>query len=226
MSVIELKDSPSKRYSIPVEIKELKADGTVTGYGSVFGVEDSYGDIVEKGAFERSLKDRMPKMLYQHNSSDLVGKWTVAREDSKGLYLEGKIMENLTRGAEVLTLLREEILDGLSIGFRTRKARWDDKTEIRHLLELDLLEVSFVTFPALEVALVNGVKSSREFNKREVEQYLRDAGLPSAFAKKLLSGGWDLANKDRSTEHRDDGMSGILAALKAANNQMKQGIGK
>ena len=228
LSLIEQKDGDSrKRFSLPVEIKEITDEGKVTGYGSVFGIEDSYGDVVDKGAFLLSLKERMPKMLYQHNPSDIVGKWTVANEDSHGLFLEGQIMKQLSKGQEVLTLLKEKVLDGLSIGFRTRKAFWDEKDETRHLTQVDLMEVSFVTFPALEQALVTGVKNARTFDKREIEQILRDAGLPNKFAKTLLAKGWDAADGLRSEEHRDDGGLGDLAALlRKANDQLKHGVQK
>jgi HK97 family phage prohead protease len=148
---------------IAEDITRVEADGTFSGYASLFGVEDLSHDIVEKGAFLGSLSRRGPsgvKMLYQHDPAEPIGRWTDIRETPKGLKVTGQLMTNLARGREVLTMMREGILDGLSIGFRTVKARKDRKSGIRRLVEVDLWEISVVTFPMQPDARVAHVKSS------------------------------------------------------------------
>lgn len=151
-----------ERKLIADDITRVDADGTFSGYASVFGVEDLSRDIVEKGAFLASLSRRGPsgvKMLYQHDPAEPIGRWTDIRETSKGLKVTGQILADVSRGREVLYMMREGILDGLSIGFRTVKARSDRKSGIRRLLEVDLWEISIVTFPMQPDARVAQVKS-------------------------------------------------------------------
>jgi HK97 family phage prohead protease len=179
-----------KHLGRPFEVKSLddKA-GTFTGYGSVFGVEDSYLDIVMPGAFAKTLQKRTPAMLWQHDSRTPIGVWTKATEDQKGLYLEGRLALKTQSGAEAYELLRMGALDGLSIGFRTIQYEYDSKTDVRKLLELELYEVSPVTFPALDVARVDGVKAESAPSIRDLEAALRDAGLSRSDAKALLATG-------------------------------------
>lgn len=144
------------------DITRVEADGTFSGYASLFGIEDLSHDIVEKGAFLASLSRRGPsgvKMLYQHDPAEPIGRWTDIRETAKGLRVTGQLMTNVSRGREVLHMMREGILDGLSIGFRTVKARKDRKSGIRRLVEVDLWEISIVTFPMQPDARVAHVKS-------------------------------------------------------------------
>jgi HK97 family phage prohead protease len=148
-----------KRIGRPFELKKLSAEGQFSGYGSVFGVEDSYMDIVMPGAFAESLKARKPAMLWQHNPDQPIGVWTEAREDKTGLYLEGQLAMKTQAGAEAYELMKMGALDGLSIGFSTKVAEYDDKTSIRRLLQVKLWEVSPVTFPANEEARIENVKA-------------------------------------------------------------------
>jgi HK97 family phage prohead protease len=148
------------------DITKVRPDGTFSGYASVFGIEDLSHDIVERGAFKASLTKRGPdgvKMLYQHDPADPIGKWLVIRETPKGLFVVGQLNTKLARGREVLEMMREGIVDGLSIGFRTVKGNTDRKSGIRHLSEVDLWEISVVTFPMQPDARVSAVKSARPF---------------------------------------------------------------
>lgn len=147
----------------PVEIRAA-ADGTFTGYGSVWGVLDSYGDVVAKGAFSQTLREygaegRMPALLWQHDMADPCGTWIEMREDDHGLYVRGRFADT-ARGRDARTLLMEGAISGLSIGFRTRKSKVDDETGIRTLLDVKLYEISIVTFPANEAARVESVRQS------------------------------------------------------------------
>jgi len=201
-----------------VDFKALSEEGTFEGYASVFGEVDSGKDIVEKGAFKKSLRGRSPKMLFMHDTSLPIGVWTKAEEDSRGLKVEGKLIPTIAKGAEVLEMLRAGVMDGLSIGFRTVKASFDEKTGIRRLLEIDLWEISVVTFPMLNTATIDAVKNNA--SKRDVEQILRDGGLPNGFAKKVVAGGYDLAARQTAKAHRDDG-SGITDLLRQATETMR-----
>lgn len=165
------------------DLKAVSEEGEFEGYASVFGVQDQGGDVVEKGAFTSSLKVRDAKgikMLFQHNPSEPVGYWTEIAEDKKGLKVKGKLLTKVSRAAEMLELMKAGVLDGLSIGFRTIKAMRDDMTGVRYLKEVDLWEISLVTFPMLQVAKITNVKN---VSKRDVESVLREAGVPNEFAK-------------------------------------------
>jgi len=120
--LLEHKNANKVSTAAGLEVKLVSdTDGTVEGYGAVFNVRDNGGDTIMPGAFVNSLKnDRMPRMLRDHNFSDIIGAWTEAREDSRGLYVKGTIFEDIQKGKETLSLLRRKAIDGLSIGYRTR----------------------------------------------------------------------------------------------------------
>jgi uncharacterized protein len=152
-------------------IKDFKADDetrTIEGYGSIFGNEDSYGDVVVPGAFGRTLQKSKPRMLWQHRTDQIAGVWDEVREESKGLYLKGRLA-NTPLGNEAYELLKMGGLDGLSIGYGTVKSSTDPKRDVRLLQDLDLYEVSLVTFPANAKATVTGVKAALEDIDRAAE---------------------------------------------------------
>lgn len=202
-----------------VELKELTEDGEFEGYASVFGQKDQGDDVVQKGAFRGSLTQRKPKMLYQHDPSQPIGVWTDVREDDHGLLVRGKILSKVAKGAEVLELMRAKVLDGLSIGYRTLKASRDERSGIRTLIEVDLWEISVVTFPMLPSATIDAVKG--EWTKRDVERVLREAGMPNSMAVKLISGGWDAATRSKSQRDAGEARTDLLASLRAATQLMK-----
>jgi len=141
----------------------IDADGTVEGYASLFGEIDQARDMVMRGAFAATLATRSIRripMLFQHDPSEPVGVWLELREDHRGLFARGRLIPEVARGRELLSLLRAGAVDGLSIGFRTSKARIDPKTRIRRLLAVDLWEISIVTFPLLAGARVQAVKQA------------------------------------------------------------------
>jgi uncharacterized protein len=132
-------------------------DGRFKGYASLFGVVDLGRDRIERGAFARSLAERGPggiRMLYQHDAGAPVGHWEHVGEDGRGLVAHGRLALGSARGREVHALMRAGALDGLSIGFRTVRAKRDAATGIRRILEADLWEISIVTFPMLPGARV------------------------------------------------------------------------
>jgi uncharacterized protein len=205
-----------KRIAVPFEIKDTPSqDGVFSGYGSVFGVTDWYGDVVEPGAFGKSLqlwaeKGKSPAMLWQHDSRKPIGKWTRLAEDAKGLYVEGKLALKTRDGADAYEHLKEGTISGLSIGFELPKGggEWDPKSETFRLKQIDLWEVSPVTFPANEAAQVEAVKAALD-NPRDFERQLRDVlGLTQAQAKKLMAGGF----KALATRDVDDETAAVVAA--------------
>jgi HK97 family phage prohead protease len=97
-------------------------------------------------------------MLYQHDPLQPIGVWDEIREDDRGLFVKGRLTTGVARAREVLSLMRAGALDGLSIGYRTVRGRTDGKSGVRQLLEVDLWEISVVTFPMLPEARVAAVK--------------------------------------------------------------------
>jgi len=168
---------------------ELKADaqGVVSGYGSVFGGVDAYGDTVMPGAFTKSLAKRKPKMLWQHDMDEPIGVWDDAREDAKGLFVQGRLAMKTEGGMEAYELLSMGAIDGLSIGFRTIA---DEVVQggTRLLKEVDLYEVSFVTLPADQSATVTNIKS--QMTERSFETLLRQQGFSRWDAKIITADGW------------------------------------
>ena len=134
-------------------------DGTmIEGYASLFGQRDQGGDVVEAGAYGRSLKTlgaagRRVKMLWQHDPAEPIGVWDEVREDARGLYVKGRLLTEVGRAREAAALIAAGAIDGLSIGYRTVRATKDDRGR-RLLNELELWEVSLVTFPMLPDARV------------------------------------------------------------------------
>lgn len=139
----------------------LASDGTVEGYASLFGEVDQARDMVMPGAFTRTLAQRGLRkipMLFQHDPAEPVGIWLDLREDFRGLWARGRLIPDVARGRELLALVSEGAIDGLSIGYRTVRGQIDPKTRIRKLYQVDLWEISIVTFPLLAGARVRAVK--------------------------------------------------------------------
>ncbi len=145
----------------PVDFKQVEPDGSFQGYASIFGKVDLGHDVVLPGAFRESLAQRGPqgvKLLFQHDPNQPIGIWIELQEDARGLFARGRLMPEVARAREVLSLMRAGALDGLSIGFRTVVGRRDAKTGVRRLQKIDLWEISIVTFPMLPEARVSAVK--------------------------------------------------------------------
>lgn len=127
--------------------------GKIAGYASIFDVVDHQRDWIAKGAFTKTLRawklsGKTPKMLWQHNPKQPIGVWTYLQEDKSGLYVEGRLIQGVPQADEAYLLMKEGALDGLSIGFRTLKAIQDKERKARVLLDIDLVEISLVTFSA------------------------------------------------------------------------------
>ncbi|NEW91336.1 HK97 family phage prohead protease [Rhodopseudomonas sp. BR0M22] len=141
----------------------LAGDGSIEGYASLFGEVDQARDMVMPGAFTQTLKQRGLRkipMLFQHDPAEPVGVWLELIEDWRGLRARGRLIPDVARGRELLALLREGAIDGLSIGYRTVRGRIDPKTRVRRLYQVDLWEISIVTFPLLNGARIATVKQT------------------------------------------------------------------
>lgn len=177
-------------------------DGTFTGYASLFGKADLARDVVERGAFTRSLARRGAggiRMLYQHDPNEPIGTWIEIREDERGLFVRGRLTNGVGRAREVRELMRSGAIDGLSIGFRTIQSTKDARTGVRHIRKADLWEISVVTFPMNPEARVERVKgypglpSTRDFER----WLLRDAGLTRSEAKTVIAKGFAYLQRER-----------------------------
>jgi HK97 family phage prohead protease len=136
----------------------LGEDASIAGYASLFGATDQGGDVVMKGAYGASLErlgatGSNVKLLWQHDPATPIGVWDEVREDATGLYVKGRLLVETQKGREAAALIKAGAIDGLSIGYRTIKAERDAKGR-RQLSELELWEVSLVTFPMLQQARV------------------------------------------------------------------------
>ena len=173
-------DSEIKKLVFESEVKS-DALGVFSGYASIFGNEDQGNDIVQKGAFTKSLTQRPApkvKMLFQHKTDEPIGVFEKIYEDQKGLYVQGRLAMKTQKGKETYELLKMGALDGMSIGFKAdpqKQGYNENKRGIRTLKEVDLMEISLVTFPMNEEAMVQSVKGNLK-SIRDWEKILRDAG--------------------------------------------------
>lgn len=188
-----------KTKSIQFKAEAVREDGFFSGYASVFGVKDSYDDIVIKGAFVQSLNNwqargKMPPVLWQHNRGEVIGVWHKLYEDEHGLYGEGQLFINdIAKAKEAHTLLKYGAIDGLSIGYSLDKWAFDEEKQAYELLEIDLKEISIVTMPANEASRIDAVKTVLEQGQlptlSEFEKFLREAGFSKSQAVTIASHG-------------------------------------
>lgn len=162
-----------------MEDDEDKDQGTFEGYASVFENIDLGNDIIKRGAFTKSIRKRKAKgvkMLYQHKSDMPIGVFDEIKEDDHGLYVKGRLALKTTAGRDAYELLKMGALDAMSIGFRAnqKEISYDKRTKARQIGEVDLLEVSLVTFPMNPQAQIRSVKGE-DLSKREWENGLREA---------------------------------------------------
>lgn len=152
----------------------------IEGYASRFGAVDQGGDLVQKGAFAASLASgRGVRMLWQHDPSQPIGVWEELREDAQGLWVKGRLLPGVARAREAAELIRAGAIDGLSVGYRTRRASKNDEGG-RTLMELELWEVSLVTFPMLPSARVAAKGDALDDTMRDLAAVFEDARLTLA----------------------------------------------
>ncbi len=195
-----------ERKRVDLVLDELEPGGSFSGYASLFGRVDLGRDVIERGAFARSLRTRGAagiRMLFQHDPNQPIGTWSELKEDAHGLFVRGRLTEGVSRAQEVLNLMRGRALDGLSIGFRAVKARTDSITGVRRILEADLWEISVVTFPMMPDARIDRVKGfgwKRSLpTTREFEQWLTGhAGLTRRDAQAVIAKGFASLIRERN----------------------------
>ena len=146
------------------QLSSVDQKGLFAGYASVFDIVDDQDDIVLPGAFKQSLAEwegmnKWPKMLWQHNLREPIGRWLFLEEDKKGLYVEGQLLLDVQKAKEAYSLMKAKAVDGLSIGYQVLKAKHDHKKCVRYISQLELLEISVVTFAANSDAQITKVKN-------------------------------------------------------------------
>ena len=183
----------SETLDIQAELKAYNGDdeeekGVFSGYGSIFGNKDLGNDVMVQGAFAKSIASKGPKgvkLLYQHDAKEPIGVFDEIIEDKKGLRVKGRLAMGTQKGREVYELMKMGAIDGLSIGYRVspKGAMYDERGKKRMLKEVDLMEISAVTFPMNTRARVQAVKGEQR-TVREWEETMRDAcGLSRSESK-------------------------------------------
>jgi hypothetical protein len=152
-------------HNFPWALKALAPDGSFEGYGSVFNIVDSQADVVAPGAFRRTLAEHrragtMPAMLWQHDAREPIGVWESIGEDATGLRVRGRLVLETRRGGEAYALMKAGAITGLSIGYVAVESARDERRGVRTLLDVNLLEVSPVTFPAQSAARISRIKGA------------------------------------------------------------------
>lgn len=186
-----MKNKETKNFNL--EIKAVSEAGEFEGYASTFGNIDAYDDTIQQGAFAETIKEKTPALLWQHDASEPVGVISELKEDDNGLYVKGRLLVGkVSKATEAYELLKAGAIKGLSIGYVAIKWETEKNSEakygvIRRLTEIDLWEISLVTFPADSFAEVTGVKAIKEMSVREIEEKLREAGFSHGEAKTLIS---------------------------------------
>lgn len=223
MKRFETKDAGAyDQQAFRFEMKSLNEEaGTFAGYASVFGVVDEGDDVVLKGAFSATLakkatEGRKVPILWSHDSRSPLGVYTALKEDDHGLWVEGKFTKGVAKAEEVRLLMKDEAVDGMSIGFRTKTYERDNDTGVRKLKEVDLFEISLCTFPMNVHSRVVSVKSEN-FNPRELERELREKGLTSADAVTAVAIVKKHLNRDGSDAKdaaRDGQLSDLLRSIR------------
>jgi len=209
--------------AVALDTKAVSENGVFEGYASVFGERDLGGDIVEAGAFTKSLKLRGHagiKMLADHESAKRIGVWEAMSEDSKGLFVKGRLLLEKQIAKDVYIDLKAGALDSMSIGFQTKSDAYDGRRRARILKEVDLREVSLVTVGMNESARVTDVKALGSLSIeeiREIEATLRKKGLSQSDTVKAVSGFKEWLQRDAAapdTDLRDEGFAGLAALVR------------
>ncbi|MBE3637472.1 HK97 family phage prohead protease [Mangrovicoccus algicola] len=177
------------------EIKALGEDGAVEGYAAVFGNVDGGGDRLVPGAFRAGLakaaaEGRSIPMLWQHDPNRPIGVWTDLQEDERGLKASGQLVLEVGQAREAHALMKAGALRGLSVGYRTVRAGNDGKARL--LEEVDLWEVSPVTFPMNRLAGLTAVKA--EGAEAELDKLRAGDRLTEREFERLLKGSLGLSN--------------------------------
>lgn len=205
--------------TLSLETVEFKFDearkGFFSGYASVFGGLDSYGDTIVKGAYAKTLIDRQrPIQMRWNHFGPVIGKWVAAEEDDIGLRMDGELTLGHSVADDAYALMKHGAVNGLSIGFRIPEGGAEKSENGRLLKRIDLVEVSIVEEPADLAARIGDVKSAIDEieSLKQAEAFLRDVGGFSwAAAKALASQIKSVALRDGAAE--DAQAMALLARL-------------
>ncbi len=223
MSVKRGQKKGVKHIDLALEVKQLGADGSFSGYASVFGEVDQGRDMVMPGAFAKTIADiaksgRPLVILWQHDTYNPIGVITLMKEDERGLYIEGKLATDagVAQADAAYSLLQLKAITGMSIGYTTVKYSVDEATGVRSLIELELWEISLVTFPMNTSARIDDVKGALEAGKLpslpEFEGFLREAGFSKTQAIAIASKGLSHLLRSESAQSKTAN-STVLDAL-------------
>lgn len=195
-----------ERIEVKFAADEIDAKtGEFAGYAAVFGNIDSHGDVIVPGAFSETLAEwgrrgRLPSMKLMHGTAinpftgdDLpIGKWIEMREDGRGLFTKGRLSGlDTDHGRRIYGLMKDGILDGLSIGYKAKRSTRLSGPAKRQLDVISLLEVSLVDEPSNDRSRLTSVKSLEGLSVseiRDLEAALREKGLSRTDAVKAISG--------------------------------------
>jgi HK97 family phage prohead protease len=218
-----------KHRNLPMKIKAIEKDGSFAGYGSAFGVMDSYRDVVMQGAFAKTLgawaeRDALPPILWQHMSTQPIGPFSKMEEDETGLYVEGQLLiDDVPQAKTAYALAKARVIRSMSIGYDIPEGgiTFDGKMNLFRLTEIDLWEISLVTFPANVEAVITDVKSIFARGElptlKQFESFLREAGgISRSRATAIANGGLTKLLNQREAEgtaHSQESEDSIIALI-------------
>lgn len=204
-----------------MQLKAIDATGVFEGYGAAFGNVDLGGDIIVPGAFAKSIQSikesgRLLPALWQHDCDEPIGVYTELSEDEFGLKFTGKLVLEVEQAAEALALMKAGAVTGMSIGYAPVEYEFDVETGVRTLREVDLYEISPVTFPMNELARISGAKrGSYRPSLKEFERGLRELGLSKSDATTVASLGYrPLLRSESAPEEQAKSIVDVLQSFK------------
>ena len=186
-------------HALPVLELRSAAQGLIEGYASTFGGIDSFGDTILPGAFAGTIAKSKPLLLWQHQADRPIGRWTDLAEDGRGLHVRGQLNMQTDAGKQAYAHLREQDINGLSIGFRIPPFGAESRDGVRQIKAADLVEISVVSLPADLSARVTVVKSEQPATLRDFERALQTIGYSRREAAAIAQHGFG-AQPDDDTE--------------------------
>lgn len=214
-----------------IELKAVNEDGTFSGYASVFDNLDNAFDVVQKGAFTKTLADHAGAVpiLWNHNPNEPLGFGVKAQEDTKGLLVEGQLNLEIQKGKELHSMAKMALKAGraigLSIGYIATEYKYDGDY-VRFLEEVDLVEYSLTLFPCNEKATLTSVKSVIEKDdadeiskkKRDIEHSLKRAGCSKTESKAAVSA---IFGRDAEGEAETKATRNVVKSLESLLTTLK-----
>lgn len=223
----EFLEDESKTLDVGFDIKadEGEGEGMFSGYGSIFGNKDLGNDVIQAGAFSKSIARkgaRGVKMLYQHKADEPIGVFEEILEDNRGLKVKGRLAMGTQKGREVYELMKMGAIDGLSIGYRVAQKgyHYEDNGKKRIIKEVELMEISAVTFPMNPRARVQAVKAA-DRTVREWEEILRDAGSLSRNEAKMAASAVHKALENSQRDVGDEQKKEVIDSMAKLENLLK-----